>query len=155
LYVTLDGKITEVRTFTDIVPTGLALSGNTIYMAEAGPVPHNPEDGKVISFGPKSPGVTTVASGARLVVDVEFNCGHTLYALSQGVWDGVEEGSPALPKTGSLVRVNNDGTFTVIKDGLDRPTSLEFIGTNAYIVSLTGEVWTIEHVSDEPFNEWL
>ena len=37
LYVTLDGTITEVKTFTDIVPTGLALSGNTVYMAEAGP----------------------------------------------------------------------------------------------------------------------
>jgi hypothetical protein len=150
LHVTLDGKITEIKTFTDIVPTGLELSGSTVYMSEAGPVPHNPEDGKVISFGPKSP-VTTVASGARLLVDVEFNCGHTLYALSQGVWDGVEEGSPALPNTGSLVRVNNDGTFTVVTDGLDRPTSLEFIGTKAYIVTLTGQVWTIEHVSGAPF----
>jgi len=151
LYVTLDGKISEIKTFTDIVPTGLELSGNKVYMTEAGPIPHNPEDGKVVSFGPKSPAVTTVASGARLMVDVEFNCGHTLYALSQGVWDGVEEGSPALPNTGSLVKVNDDGTFTVVKDGLDRPTSLEFIGTTAYIVTLTGEVWTIAHVSGAPF----
>lgn len=153
LYVELDGKIIEVRAFDDIVPTGLALSGSTIYMAEAGPVPHNPEDGKVVSFGFKSSGVKTVASGARLMVDVEFNCGHTLYALSQGVWDGVEEGSPALPNTGSLVKVNDDGTFTVVRDGLDRPTSLEFIGTTAYIVTLTGEVWTIKHVSGAPFGE--
>lgn len=153
LYVTPDGSITELKTFGDVVPTGLELSGNTVYMAEAGPVPHNPEDGKVVSFGPKSAGVITVASGARLVVDVEFNCGHTLYALSQGVWDGVEPGSPAKPNTGSLVRVNNDGTFSVIKDGLDRPTSLEFIGTTAYIVTLTGQIWTIEHVSGPPFEE--
>lgn len=153
LYVELDGKITELKTFDNIVPTGLALSGNTIYMAEAGPVPHNPEDGKVVSFSSKSSAVTTVASGARLLVDVEFNCGHTLYALSQGVWDGVEEGSPAEPNTGSLVRVNDDGTFTVVKDGLDRPTSLEFIGTTAYIVTLTGEVWRIKHVSGSPFGE--
>ena len=153
LYVELDGKITEVKAFEDIVPTGLALSGSTIYMAEAGPVPHNPEDGKVISFGPKSPAVTTVASGARLMVDVEFNCGHTLYALSQGIWDGVEEGTPALANTGSLVKVNDDGTFTVVRDGLDRPTSLEFVGTTAYIVTLTGEVWTIEHLGDAPFND--
>ncbi len=153
LYVSLDGKITELKTFTDIVPTGLALSGHKIYMSEAGPIPHNPEDGKVVSFGGPKSVVTTVASGARLVVDVEFNCGHTLYALSQGIWDGVEEGSPAKPNTGSLVKVNNDGTFTVVKDGLDRPTSLEFIGTTAYIVTLTGEVWTIKHVSDAPYHE--
>jgi hypothetical protein len=86
-----------------------------------------------------------------LLVDVEFNRGRTLFALSQGVWDGVQEGSPAEPNTGSLVRVNEDGTFTLITDGLDRPTSLEFIKNTAYIVTLTGEVWTIEDVAGPPF----
>ena len=86
LRVTLDGEVTELIAFDDIVPTGLAVSGNTVYMAEAGPVPHLPENGKVVAFGPKSPTATEVASGARLLVDVEFGRGHTLYALSQGVW---------------------------------------------------------------------
>ncbi|HEY5919291.1 MAG TPA: hypothetical protein VIU13_17855, partial [Chryseolinea sp.] len=129
------------------VPTGLAVSGNTIYMAQAGPIPHLPENGKVVSFSPNSPTVTTVASGARLVVDVELGRGQTLFALSQGVWDGVEEGSPALPNTGSLVKVNADGTFTAIVSGLDRPTSMEFIGNTAYIVTLGGEIWTIDDVT--------
>ena len=70
--------------------------------------------------------------------------GQTLFALSQGVWDGVQEGSPALPNTGSLVAVNADGSFTIITAGLDRPTSLEFIGNTAYIVTLAGEIWTID-----------
>ena len=118
-------------------------------MAEAGPVPHLPENGKVVSFGPQSHKVTTVASGARLLVDVEFS-GRTLFALSQGVWDGVEEGSPAEPNTGSLVKVNHDGTFTQVVDGLDRPTSLEFIKNTAYIVTLTGEIWTIDDVDCPP-----
>ena len=130
LHVTRDGEITEIRTFGNIVPTGLAVWGNTVYMAQAGPIPHLPEDGKVVSFSPNSPTVKTVASGARLVVDVELGRGQTLFALSQGVWDGVEEGSPALPNTGSLVKVNADGTFTIITTGLDRPTSLEFIGNH-------------------------
>ncbi len=151
LHVTRDGEITEFKTFGNIVPTGLALHGSNVYMAEAGPVPHLPENGKVVSFGSKSSTITDVASGARLLVDVEFNRGRTLFALSQGVWDGVQEGSPALPNTGSLVRVNEDGTFTIIKDGLDRPTSLEFIGNTAYIVTLTGEVWTIENAGGPPF----
>ena len=34
-----------------------------------------------------------VAAGARLLVDVEFGPGNTLYALSQGVWDGPREGT--------------------------------------------------------------
>ena len=27
----------------------------------------------------------------------------------------------------------------------DRPTSLEFIRDTAYVVTLTGEIWTIDH----------
>ena len=64
---------------------------------------------------------------------------------------GDPDGSPAQPNTGALVEVNGDGTFTVIMDGLDRPTSLEFIGDTAYVVTLTGEIWKIDGVSAPPF----
>ena len=152
LRVTLDGEVTELIAFDNVVPTGLAVLGNTVYMAEAGPVPHEPEDGKVVSFGPKSPTATEVASGASLLVDVEFGRGHLLYALSQGPGvPGADPGSPAQPNTGSLVKVNGDGTFTVLTDGLDRPTSLEFIGNTAYVVTLTGEIWKIDSVSGPPY----
>jgi hypothetical protein len=146
LRVTLDGGVSQVIAFGDIVPTGLAVWGNTVYMAEAGPVPHLPVDGKVVAFKPGSPTATVVASGARLLVDVEFGRGRTLYALSQGIWNGAFPGSPALPNTGSLVKVNGDGTFTVVTGGVDRPTSLEFIGNTAYIVTLAGEIWKIDGV---------
>jgi len=151
LQVTLDGKVTELIAFGNIVPTGLAVSGNTVYMAEAGPVPHAPQDGKVVSFGPKSPTVTEVASGASLLVDVEFGRGQLLYALSQGDFSGGPAGSPALPDTGALVEVNGHGGFNVITDGLDRPTSLEFIGNTAYVVTLTGQIWKIDGVSSPPY----
>lgn len=154
LRVTLDGEVTELIAFGNIVPTGLAVSGNTVYMAEAGPVPHEPEDGKVVSFGPKSPTATEVASGASLLVDVEFGRGRTLYALSQGDFGGGPPGSPAAPNTGSLVKVNGNGTFTVLADGLDRPTSLEFIGNTAYVVTLTGEIWKFDSLSGPPFGTW-
>jgi len=73
---------------------------------------------------------------------VEFGRGRSLYGLAQGVWPlGGPEGSPALPNTGELVQVNGDGTFTVVADGLNQPTSLEFIGNTAYVVTLTGEIW--------------
>lgn len=105
----------------------------------------------VISFGPKSATVTEVASGARLNVDVEFARGRTLYALSQGVWNGVGAGSRALPNTGALLGVNGDGTFSVLAQGLDQPTSLEFIGNSAYVVNLAGEIWKIDGVSWPPY----
>ncbi len=128
LRVTLDGEVSEMIAFDNIVPTGLAVRGDTVYMAEAGPIPHLPENGKVVSFRPKSPTATEVASGGRLLVDVEFAQGHTLYALAQGTWQlGNAAGSPALPNTGSLLRVNPSGTFTHVVDGLNQPTSLEFI----------------------------
>jgi hypothetical protein len=147
LNVTLDGDITNIIQFGNIVPTGLALWGNTVYMTEAGPIPHLPENGKVISFGMKSPTATVVASGARLLVDVEFGRGRSLYALAQGFFTpGHGEGTPAEPNTGSLVKVNPNGTFTVITDGLNQPTSLEFIGNDAYVVTLGGEIWKIDNV---------
>jgi hypothetical protein len=150
--VTLGGKVTELIAFGNIVPTGLAVRGKTIYMAEAGPIPHLPENGKVVSFGPKSTTATKVASGSPLLVDVEFGRGHTLYALSQGVGSGDPAGSPALPNTGALVKVNRNGTFTVVIDGLNQPTSLEFIKNTAYVVTLGGEIWKIKGVSGPPYS---
>lgn len=61
-------------------------------MAEGGPVPHRRQDGKVVTFRPKSPTATEVASGASLLVDVEFCRGRSLYALSQGGLFGQSSG---------------------------------------------------------------
>jgi hypothetical protein len=143
LRVTRDGEVSERIAFGNIVPTGLAIRGSKVYMAEAGPVPHLPQDGKVVSFEPQSSTATEVASGAPLLVDVEFGRGRTLYALSQGVFGGGPAGAPAAPDTGSLVKVNGDGTLTAVAEGLDRPTSLEFIGNTAYVVTLGGEIWKL------------
>jgi sugar lactone lactonase YvrE len=146
LRVTLDGDITELTAFPNVVPTGIATSGRSIYLAQAGPVPHDPGNGKVVRVEPRSGRATEVASGAPLLVDVEFGRGHRLYALSQGHFTpGNPEGSPADPATGALVRVNRDGTMTTVAGGLDRPTSLEFIRDTAYVVTLPGEIWTIDH----------
>jgi sugar lactone lactonase YvrE len=151
LRVTLDGEVTEAIAFGNIVPTGLAVSRYLVYMAEAGPVPHRPEDGKVVAFGPQASTATEVASGAPLLVDIEFGPRGRLYALSQGDFPpDAPEGSPASPNTGALVEVNRDGSFTIIADGLDRPTSLEFIGNTAYVVTLTGEIWKIHGVLGSP-----
>jgi hypothetical protein len=153
LHATLDGEVTEFVAFdAQIVPTGLAVRGNTVYLAQAGPVPHEPEDGKVVTITPQSGTVTEVASGAPLLVDVEFGRGQRLYALSQGDFPpGAPDGSPASPNTGSLVEVNSDGTMTVVVEGLNQPTSVEFIGNTAYVINLAGQILKIENVSDPPF----
>ena len=68
LRVTLDGEITEVIAFGNVVPTGLALRGNTVYVAQAGPIPHLPEDGKVVSFTLKSLGVERRAGQKKVLM---------------------------------------------------------------------------------------
>lgn len=142
--------------FGNIVPTGLEVHGRRIYMGQAGPIPHVPQDGKVVRFTPKS-AATEVAAGASLIVDVEFGRGLQLYALSQGIWDlpviPVNEGAPASPNTGRLLRVRKDGSFASVVEGLDRPTSLEFIGKSAFVITLTGKVIRIDNVGRPHFGK--
>jgi hypothetical protein len=151
LWVTLDGEISVFQSFGNIVPTGLEVHGNTVYMAEAGPAPHAAADGKVVSFTARSSGATEVASGGPLMVDVKFGRGRTLYALSQGDWDQQFEGSPALPETGALWEITSDGGLAMIADGLNIPTSFQVLGNTAYIVTLLGEVWQLDGLSAPPF----
>ena len=58
----------------------------------------------------------------------------------RAVFGGGPAGAPAAPDTGSLVKVNGNGTLTTVVDGLDQPTSVEFIRNTAYVVTLTGEI---------------
>jgi sugar lactone lactonase YvrE len=148
LRVTLDGTVTELIAFGNIVPTGLEIHGNTVYMAEAGPVPHLPEDGKVVAFRTNALAVTEIATGGRLLVDVEFGKHHQLFALGQGVFTpGNPDGSPANPNTGELLMVDGQGGFTVLETGLNQPTSLELIGASAYVVTFGGEIWRIDDIA--------
>ena len=149
LRVSRHGDIRELAAFGNTVPTGLEVHGHTILMSEAGPIPHLPENGKVVSFTPRSP-ATEVAAGASLLVDVELTRNRDLYALSQGTWDlpptPENEGKPASPDTGRILRVDHRGRFAPVVEGLDRPTSLELIGDRAFVVTLTGKVLAIDHL---------
>jgi sugar lactone lactonase YvrE len=150
--VTLGGEVSEFITFGDVVPTGLAVQGNTIYMAEAGPIlGDGSEIGKVIGIDAHSGTVTDVAGPAPLVVDVERGRGQTMFALAQGTHSNPNPGSPAEPNTGELLRVDGNGGFSVVATGLDQPTSLEIIGTTAYVVTLGGEIWKIDDISGPPY----
>lgn len=149
-FVTLGGEVSEVIAFENIVPTGLEFAHNRIYMAEAGPVPHLPENGKIIRIKAGSQESRTIASGAPLMVDVELGRNHRLYGLSQGDFpeDG-GEGEPALPNTGSLVVAHAHG-FTTVASPLNQPTSFQFIGDSAYVVGLGGEIVKIDNVFCRP-----
>jgi hypothetical protein len=150
LYVTLGGQITQLLQFGDVVPTGMARWGTDFYMSQSGPlVPGDPaaEIGQVVAFNIKTMKPVEVVVGISLPIDVEFGPSRTLYVLSQGthvIYD--YEGSPADPNTGALLRVNPDHTTTTVVGGINRPTSVKFIGNTAFIVCYTGEIWKIENL---------
>jgi len=144
LRVTTGGEITEVATLGNVVPTGLETQGRTVWFTEAGPVPHLPDTGKVLRLDVQTGQTHDVAAGGRLLVDVELG-GHRLYALAQGVFTpGNPEGFPADPDTGQLLRATRGGGFQVVAEGLDQPTSVDIVRGTAYVVTLDGEVWTVD-----------
>jgi hypothetical protein len=147
LFATRNGEVREFAQFDNIVPTGLDTKGLTVFMAQAGAVPHAPEDGKIVAFWPRSPVVVDLAAGAPLLVDVELGRGLSMFGLAQGEFGGGDPGAPALPGTGSLVKANRCGGFDIIEDGLTLPTSLEIVGDTAYVVSLTGDVLKFRNIS--------
>lgn len=149
LWVGLDGAINEVATFDNEVPVGLETTEGQFFVTQLGPIRHLPEHGKILSVNTGDKPIV-MASGASMLIDVEQGPHDTLYALSQGEWDGVGEGSRAKPDTGRLLTVGADGVLTPVLAGsgrplvLDRPTSVEFVGTTAYVVSVTGAVYRVE-----------
>ena len=149
LWVDRHGSIHELAAFGNVVPAGLEMTGGRVFVAQLGPIPHHPADGKVIAARAGGE-LREVASGASMLIDVERGPRGTLYGLSQGHWDDVGEGSRAEPDTGRLVIVGRHGDLRPVLDGrsqelvLDRPTSVEFVGTTAYVVSVTGVVYRVE-----------
>ncbi|WP_426242944.1 ScyD/ScyE family protein [Nocardioides sp. LHG3406-4] len=151
LWVSKAGAIAEVATFGNVVPTGLETAAGDVFVSQLGPIPHLPETGKIVAGDPRT-APHEVASGASMLIDVERGPRGVLYALSQGQWDGVGEGSRALPNTGRLLVVGRNGDLTAVIGAngqelvLDRPTSVEFVGRTAFVVSVTGDVYRINHL---------
>jgi hypothetical protein len=115
------GSIHEFATFGNMVPTGLETAFGRVFVTQMGPIPHIPEDGKVVALrsGREPRGV---ARWASMLIDVERGPHGKLYGLSQGEWDGVGEGSRARPDTGRLVVVGRHGDLTPVVDGRGQET---------------------------------
>lgn len=150
LHATLGGGISVLKQFDNIVPTGLAGSFGTAYMGQLGAVPNPPEAGKVLAIGLLDPETDQppVASGVSMIVDVEMGPDGTLYALSQGDLGSDVPGAPAAPDTGRLLKVRGDGTFKILAEKLNWPTSLNFSACgDALVVTLTGDVLRFRNVA--------
>jgi hypothetical protein len=150
LWVSRHGSIREAATFGNVVPTGLEVTKGRVFITQLGPIPHEPEDGKVLAL--RRSRATEIAAGASMLIDVERGPNGRLYALSQGRWNGAGEGSPANPNTGRLLIVRRDGSLAPVRDKhgdelvLDRPTSMEIVKDTAYVVSVVGDIYKITNL---------
>jgi hypothetical protein len=64
--------------------------------------------------------------------------------------------APAGERQGRAVhalRVKKNGTFVSVVEGLDQPTSVDFIGNTAFVVTLTGKVIRIDNAGKPPFGK--
>lgn len=156
LHVDFNGGISEVKQYGNVVPAGLDLFRGQVFLAQTGAITGTPgsyqEIGEVSAFDLGDPtDAGQVAGGISMAVDVQNGPGSSLYALSQGTWNpdaGPDAaGSPALPFTGQLLRIERDGSTRVLLDGINLPTSLHFAGGIAYVVTLSGDVWKIRGIS--------
>jgi hypothetical protein len=50
LWVDRHGAIREIATFANLVPTGLETAFDGVFVTQLGPIPHRPEDGKVVAL---------------------------------------------------------------------------------------------------------
>ncbi len=98
LWVSEHGSIHEVATFGNVVPTGLETIAGFVFVTQMGPIPHVPEDGKVLPWARDG----AARGGQRGEHAHRCRARTTRQALriSQGQWDGVGEGSRAEPNTG-------------------------------------------------------
>ena len=156
LHVDFNGGVSTVKQYGNVVPSGLDVFRGQVFLAETGAITGSPgsyeEIGEVTAFDLGDPSdAGPVSSGISMAVDVQSGPGSSLYALSQGTWnpdlDESAAGAPALPGTGQLLRINRDGSTSVLLDGLDLPTSLHFAGGIAYVVTLSGDVWKVRGIS--------
>lgn len=154
--VNKNGNVSLFHTFdsTDAVPTGLAVDGSDVYVASAGPIPHAPGTSKVLEIERGNVQVSggwpaSYAGNVGLIVDVEDGSHGNLYGLLQGHWDlpptPDNEGFPAAPNTGEIV-VLDRGKFRTVVSGLNQPTSVDFSGNTAFVVTLGGTILRIDRM---------
>ena len=64
------------------------------------------------------------------------------------LWAGRDGALRELIAFGNIVPT---GLEVLAAAGLDRPTSMEVVGTTAYVVTIDGEIWRVDGVSGPPY----
>jgi hypothetical protein len=133
--ITPDGQISRVIDISasqgHVVPTAVAYHGN-FYVGNLGTfgADHQPEN--IYKITPSGQ-IQTVTTGLSEVVGVAFDARGQMYALESSTG-----GVAPIPFTGTVVRVNGDGSLTTIASSLLFPTAMTFGPDGALYVSNIG-----------------
>jgi sugar lactone lactonase YvrE len=118
-----DGQISRVVDVSasqgHVVPTAVAYHGN-FYVGNLGTFgpSHQPES--IYKITPSGQ-IQVVATGLSEVLGVDFDSQGQMYVLESSTG-----GMAPIPGTGDVLRFNDDGTRTVLADGLTFPTAMRF-----------------------------
>jgi sugar lactone lactonase YvrE len=137
LRVMLDGSIMVFAELPNMPPlTGLAFGPDgRLYFADFSPLPHTPGSGAVWAAQPSGkPAI--VAAGLTMPIDVGFDAAGAMYVLEFG--DGRPAEQPYTGGSGRLLRVERDGTRTVVLDQLNYPTAMAFSHAGDLYIALSG-----------------
>ena len=147
-----DGSIDELIAFDNIVPTGLETFGPVVLMAPGRGAPAPPRGrARWSPSGRRRRTAVEVASGASLIVDVEFGARLALRPVA-GRMGRRRRRISRRPRHRPSGQGRLEWRFVPVVDGagdemvLDRPTSLELDGDTAYVVGLTGTIVKIENL---------
>jgi hypothetical protein len=118
------GQVRRVADFSaklgHIVPTALAERSGNLFFGNLGTFPITPGNQKVWSLA-RNGDVDVVKGGFTTVLGLDFDSRGRMYVLETSHAPGFPT-----PGTGRVVRINSDGTRTVIVNGLVFPTAMRF-----------------------------
>jgi sugar lactone lactonase YvrE len=147
LRVTRRGAVTEFRSRSDLVPTGLDASSTSVFVAEVGRGWKGATLGKVSTLGLAPGSGSGVAAGPSPLLDVEVGRCSTVYVLSEGERGWHPPDPVPAPPYGELLRANQDGTLTAVVGGFSAPIGLEIVDDAALVLTGRGDVWRVSGLS--------
>jgi len=135
-----DGRVTLVNdlfaTFGDHTYTSLAINGGDLYVGTLGQIvfgANGPDLNASFAAGvyrlSRDGSASEVATGLHAVVGLAFDAAHRLYVLQSPIF---------VPGTGSLVRLNPDGSASTVVGGLTFPSAITRGPDGAFYVSVCG-----------------
>jgi hypothetical protein len=143
-HVAANGEISTMAVFpsrperpTDAVPTSIARGPDgAYYVGELTGVPFATFDAGVYRVVPgQVPEIPAYLHGFRMIIDIAFDAEWNLYVLEYAT---VPAGNPLFGRSGTLVKVALDHSRSIVKTGLQLPTSVAIDADGFVYVTLRG-----------------